>query len=355
MSRGDQLIRQWTIIRVLENSRFGLSVDDLVDELNCSRRTIYRDLDVLAAVGFPIANETHLGKTYWKLGREFERGPRVPFTPTELMALYFGRDLFAPLRGTFLKEGVDSALQKIRSTLTREVVDYLARLRSTFTVTQRGLVDHRDLSRVVDDLVDAIAGRHKVEMSYRSLGRTEPRTYVVHPYLLTYHAGALYLVAYSEHHEEVRTFSLGRVLSCESRKESFKVKPSFSGEQWLEESFGIAHDGSPTDVRIRFDSSVAQLVRERTWHPSQVIEELPDGDVELQMSVSGLVEVKWWVLSFGARARLLEPQSLADELAEECAKLATLYDSPARKTPAKATSTAKKQKTAKRSTQRKRS
>ncbi len=321
MPRGDQLIRQWTIIRVLENSRFGLSVDDLVDQLSCSRRTVYRDLDVLSAVGFPIASETHLGKTYWKLGREFDRGPRVPFTPTELMALYFGRDLLAPLRGTFLSEGLDSALGKIRSTLTKEVVDYLSRLRSTFAVTQRGLADHRDLSRTVDEIVAAIGVRKKVKMVYKSLGRTEPREHVVHPYLLTFHAGALYLVAHSETHGEVRTFHLGRVLSSESVDESFKVSPSFSGEKWIRESFGVAHDGAPTEVRIHFNAEVAQLIRERTWHGSQEIEDQADGSILLTMKVSGLLEVKFWVLSFGARAKILAPPELVADVAAESKKL----------------------------------
>ena len=50
--RGNQLARQWQLIQRLANSRVGVGLDDLADDLGCVRRTVYRDLDALMYAGF---------------------------------------------------------------------------------------------------------------------------------------------------------------------------------------------------------------------------------------------------------------------------------------------------------------
>nr|MDJ0852938.1 WYL domain-containing protein [Myxococcota bacterium] len=53
-------------------------------------------------------------------------------------------------------------------------------------------------------------------------------------------------------------------------------------------------------------------VSEHTWHASQQIEKGPRGSVELCMEVGGTSELRGWILSFGAGAEVLEPESLRD-------------------------------------------
>ena len=57
MARGDQLGRQWKIIRSLIASKRGKSVQDLASELSCHPRTVYRDLEALQVAGFPVYTE----------------------------------------------------------------------------------------------------------------------------------------------------------------------------------------------------------------------------------------------------------------------------------------------------------
>ncbi|MBT8371086.1 MAG: helix-turn-helix domain-containing protein, partial [Deltaproteobacteria bacterium] len=45
MARGDQLARQWKIIQALSASRHGCSVGQLAEEMQCHKRTVYRDLE----------------------------------------------------------------------------------------------------------------------------------------------------------------------------------------------------------------------------------------------------------------------------------------------------------------------
>lgn len=67
---------------------------------------------------------------------------------------------------------------------------------------------------------------------------------------------------------------------------------------------------------VRFTEAVADYIREKKWHPSQLLKELPDGGVELRMSLSSLVEVQRWILSWGGDATVLEPATLRKQLRE---------------------------------------
>ena len=51
--RGDQLARQWRIIRAIEASPNGLTVTEMAQREETGIRTIYQDLEALQAAGFP--------------------------------------------------------------------------------------------------------------------------------------------------------------------------------------------------------------------------------------------------------------------------------------------------------------
>ena len=51
--RGDQLARQWRIIRAIEASPNGLTATEIAQREETGIRTIYRDLEALQAAGFP--------------------------------------------------------------------------------------------------------------------------------------------------------------------------------------------------------------------------------------------------------------------------------------------------------------
>jgi predicted DNA-binding transcriptional regulator YafY len=73
-------------------------------------------------------------------------------------------------------------------------------------------------------------------------------------------------------------------------------------------ALGSGRGGFP--VRIGFDIDAARAVRERTWHPSQVIHTLPGGAVEMTLRARDEMAIAHWVLSWGARAWVIEPQRL---------------------------------------------
>jgi predicted DNA-binding transcriptional regulator YafY len=321
--RGEQLARQWRLIQRLARSRYGVGLDDLADDLECVRRTVYRDLDALMQAGFPVMSERRDGRVFYRFLDTFKLGD-VPFTPDEILSLAFGEDLLRTLEGTVFHDSIRSAIDKIKASLGPELAEYLARLGESFRVLPGPHENYAALRDTIRVLHDAVLERHTVRMRYRTGRSGQERGRELDPYRVWYRAGALYVVGHDHHSAEIRTFAVGRILAIEKTEQRFQVAPDFDFDAYVGSSFGVIAE-PPIRVRIRFDKRWADWVAERTWHPSQQLERDRDGGLELTMEVGGAAEVRTWVLSFGAGAEVLEPEALRTEVAAELQRAAARY------------------------------
>ena len=72
MSRGDQILRQWNLLKALQTRGEGVPLTELASLNEVSARTIQRDLGVLQGVGFPVEHaEDEHGKRYWHMPHDF--------------------------------------------------------------------------------------------------------------------------------------------------------------------------------------------------------------------------------------------------------------------------------------------
>ena len=70
-------------------------------------------------------------------------------------------------------------------------------------------------------------------------------------------------------------------------------------------------------VRIWFAPEIAGYIREKVWHDTQTIESRKDGSIIFEAEVAGTEEIKYWVLKWGAKAVVMAPESLRDEIRAE--------------------------------------
>ena len=66
---------------------------------------------------------------------------------------------------------------------------------------------------------------------------------------------------------------------------------------------------------MRFAPAVASRVLEATWHPSQRVEREPDGSLVWRATVAGTIEIRLWILQWGADVEVLEPPELRADVA----------------------------------------
>ena len=105
----------------------------------------------------------------------------------------------------------------------------------------------------------------------------------------------------------------------------FRRPADFSITNHLSDSFGVFTTKGRHRIRIRFDAFAAQLVSERQWHPSQKIERLADGELELSMTLGGLEEIERWIMSWGTHATVVEPAAMVRRIRHTVETLGRRY------------------------------
>jgi predicted DNA-binding transcriptional regulator YafY len=318
--RNAEVIRQWTILREIENARGGITIDDLAARGRVTTRTIRRDLQALEEAGFPLYDDRSHddGRTRWRVNGPALKGLAAGLTMSELCALYFSRTLVQSLAGTPFKDDVESAFKKMASVLTphmRRFLDQLPRVIATKPEPRRrpGGGDRRQ--PIVSRALEATLHARQATIVYYSKSSDRTKTYLVHPYRLAYAQGAMYLLAYVPEYREVRTFAIERVREMSLLDERFTPIEDLPDEAFPN-SLGV-HSGPPERVEIEFQPAVADYVRARIWHPSQELRERPSGELSMTLAVCLDQALDSWILSFGPFARVRSPERLARAIAKQ--------------------------------------
>src|SRR5436853_503577 len=122
-------------------------------------------------------------------------------------------------------------------------------------------------------------------------------------------------------------FAPARIRALEVTETTFELPCDFQIDQYLAQSFAVLRGGAGVvhRVRLRFTGEAVRYVRERTWHPSQSIEETPEGDLILGVTVGHLREVERFALSWGASCEVLGPPKLRERMARVLSAAARYY------------------------------
>jgi len=324
MARGDQLSRQWRIIQHLMSSRIGKSVADLSADLDCHPRTVYRDLAALEGAGFPLYTEKVEGTNRWAVLDAARQHIPIPFSLTELMSLWFSRGFLTVLKGSVFYDSLETLFQKIKTTLPPQYLEYLERIDSSLEVAPKPYKPFEDLNEALNQISRSIAENRVLEIQYYAMSRQEESRRKVEPYKIWLFEDSFYLIGGCRLRGEVRMFALDRIKSISETDEHFSLPEGLDLDRRLESSFGV-FSGETESVEIRFSKNVAGYIREKIWHKTQEIKDLPGGAVLFRAHVAGLQEIKHWVMKWGAHAEVVSPETLRIEICNEAAAILNQY------------------------------
>lgn len=124
----------------------------------------------------------------------------------------------------------------------------------------------------------------------------------------------------------VKDFALAGFRAAEPIAGRFVAAPdgwSLAGS--LRDRFG-ALDGEPELVRLLVEPEAVPYFERKLYNPTQQVEQVrPDGRAVVSFEVGGMEAVKAWVLSWGAKVRVLTPESLAEAVASTHQKANDMY------------------------------
>lgn len=292
--------------------------------LEVSTKTIQRDINFMRdrqslPIEFdPVRNGYYYTETVKSL-------PVVQVTEGEVIALYVAQKALNHYRGTHFHKRLEAAFKKLTAGLQDSISFPLDGIDDAISFKSTGTAE-ADLE-IFDGLHQAIAASTEVLFQYKSLNDRRARTRRIQPYHLFGAANSWYLIGFDSDQDSFRVFALQRISELEPTLQNFTRMTDFDPRHLLRGTLGVFIGEETHNVRIRFDAFAAQLVRERHWHESQQIVELPDDELEITLELNSLFEVERWVLSWGAHARVIEPPELREQILAKARGILAAYES----------------------------
>jgi predicted DNA-binding transcriptional regulator YafY len=290
----------------------------LAAALEVSAKSIHRDLEFMRdRLELPLAYDA--ARKGYHYTEEVGNFPTLQITEGELFALLVAEKALQQYRGTAFERPLVSAFKKMAASLPDTVSLNIAEWEQTISFRTRA--EPIVKLETFDTLAKAAAQRKQLQLTYRKPGRRETELRVVDPYHMANINGEWFLFAWCHLRKDIRTFVPARILAVEPTGKTFARPQKFSLEKRLRDSFGVQSGQGSFEVVLKFNELAADYIREKKWHESQELRELPDGGVELRLKLSSLSEVERWVLGWGGNARVLEPAELAESVARAARKI----------------------------------
>lgn len=220
MRRADRLFQ---IIQILRRSTRPVTAAALAEELEVSKRTVYRDVADLIGQRVPIDGEAGLG---YLLATDYDMPPLM-LTADEIEAVMLGAQWVAGRSDKALSNAARDVIAKIAAVVPERLRPFIAEPSVGVKPTVAEPEETIDPSR----LRLAIRNGRKLRLRYRSeTGEETERT--VWPVILGYAETSRLLVAWCELRRGFRHFRTDRIIEAEPLDEAVGLRPGELRRRW---------------------------------------------------------------------------------------------------------------------------
>lgn len=335
-SSRETLARQWQLLGLLPTYGSGATASELTAKLEekgypTSKRTVERDLTELSQV-FPLECNDK-GRPYgWRWMRGAERSfPGVELA--EALSLTLLEQLLARLLPLSLWRSLQSRLNHAREKLEALSERNKAARWSDkvqYVSPTLPLIPPKIDEDVLESVQRALIEDRQLEIQYRSGGTDETKPLTLNPLGLIQRGPITYLVATAFKYTDIRYYVLHRIQAAEIGVEDAIRPDDFSLADHLATGHGhfIPYD---SEGEIQLEARVLPELK-------QILMETPlsedmecSGDPDMPTVTATLPDtwqLRWWILSQGARIEVMKPLSLREEITHDVRHMVALYNRP---------------------------
>ena len=308
MDRYERII---ALHRVLQAARRPVTLARLMDELGCSRATVYRDLAFLRdALMAPLQGDGETGFHYDRNDAGRFELPGLWLNSEELHALVAAQQLLSRSSGGMLSSALAPLQQRVEKLLDAHSGGKRWPVERVRVLPHRGRRMDEHVFRVV---ASAVLERHRLAFDYRARSTDERSRRTVSPQRLTHYRDNWYLDAWDEDKDGLRSFSIDRISGARMIEGVARDVDEDQLDSHLSGSYGIFSGAPKGWATILFNPRAARWVADEHWHSQQQGRYLADGRYELKVPYSVPRELLMDVLHYGADAEIVEPASLREQ------------------------------------------
>ena len=303
------------LIQQLCKPMSGMTYEDIMDFMGCSRKTAERTIKFLAdrfgAALFVTPDPANTKQHRFRLELPDELPPEY-IGQNDMIALHAAANR---IKNSGIQKDLEALEYKLNRTMEikkpiRELNDIEAMILSR-TNTAAPYPHIKTDEKVTSALQSAIMSFTKVRVTYTRNGITEP--YILCPLGFLYGHSNNYLVAYKDGDKKtIRTYILGQLNVIENTKEEFHPG-NFDINKYARESFGMYHSANgPYNIEWLADADVADAIQRYEFHPTQKFIKNKDGTTTIKMRADGFYEMSWYLFQWGGKIKPVAPKELVD-------------------------------------------
>jgi predicted DNA-binding transcriptional regulator YafY len=275
-----------------------------------TERMIQKDLEIIRLrLGLTIKTE---GDGYF-----YQRLPQLPAT---LFSFSEAIALLSAARAAQAMPGINSselaiAIKRLETIFPEE---FRPILRETLDRLPRSAAKtHRQTMLTL--FYRAYFEQKQIQIIYQTLKETDGTQRIVEPYSIFPYGKSWHVIAYDHSKEFILQFKLDRVLEAELLDVAYHRPVNFDLDEYLGDTWGLMRGaaGEPEQVELLFDDHAGRWVSEERWHKSQSIEKNEDGTFTICFWVGITPEMINWIMYYGARVKVIQPEWLREKVAEE--------------------------------------
>jgi len=304
-SNPDKLVRAGELIEMLDRQH----------NISCDRKTVYSDIQALQDYGVDIVSVPGRNGGYYIASRNFE----LPELKLLIDAVQSSRYLTEKKSRELIEKLCNQCNEQDAKLLTRTVL-----------VSGRVKSMNETIYYNVDAIQEAISQNRQISFRYFDWDfggkrRYREKEYLASPYGLCQDNDNCYLLAYSQRHG-ITSYRVDRMSDIRVCGEARVPCAELSGKALHEHANRLfqMYSGDAVDVKLRFHRDLLNVVIDRFGKDTMLI---PDGDEHFNFTVKVAVSPMFlsWVIGFGAKAKILYPQSVIDKCKAMCREAMAQY------------------------------
>lgn len=165
-------------------------------------------------------------------------------------------------------------------------------------------------------LLHAIENRLQINFQYHKFWEDKPTNRTVEPYALREFKHRWYLLSRVPDEDKIKTFALDRISNLDISRRKFDLQNQFNVDEFFKYSFGIITptDQKPEEVILSFVPHQGKYIKTLPMHSSQEILVDDENEFRIKLKIYVTFDFRMELLSYGANVKVLQPQSLIDEM-----------------------------------------